>query len=50
MTTTALDQMPDAVAHAVLQFAVTTSPVNGIEKASKTGATRLGYSGSRPIR
>jgi Zn-dependent M28 family amino/carboxypeptidase len=46
----ALDQMSDAVAHVTLQLAMTTSAVNGTDKASATAkqnADKLLYSGGR---
>ena len=47
----ALDQMSDAIAHAVLQFAMTTSSVNGTEKASPTATNaKLKYAGPHAIR
>jgi Zn-dependent M28 family amino/carboxypeptidase len=48
---TALDQMSDAIAHAVLQFAMTTSAVNGTDKASdKARAATAEFVGSHRIR
>jgi len=43
----ALDQMSDAVAHAVLTFAMTTSAVNGTDKGKGLGtfADSMEYSG-----
>jgi Zn-dependent M28 family amino/carboxypeptidase len=43
---TALDQMSDGIADAVLQFAMTTSAVNGTAKASTKARTSTDYSGS----
>jgi len=43
---TALDQMSDAVADAVLQFAMTTSAVNGTGKASTKAQSSTEFSGS----
>ncbi len=42
----AMDQMSDAMAHTVLQFAMTTSAVNGTGKAATTKSD-LDYKGSR---
>ncbi len=42
----ALDQMSDAVAHAVLQFAMTGSAVNGTGKSSSVPQSTLTYKGS----
>jgi len=43
---TALDQMTDATAHAVLTFAMTTSAVNGTDKGKGSGQADLEFSGS----
>lgn len=43
---TALDQMADATAHAVLTFAMTTSAVNGTDKGKGGGASKFEYQGS----
>lgn len=43
----ALDEMSDAVAHAVLTFAMTTSAVNGTGKASKVAIGSLKRKGDR---
>jgi Zn-dependent M28 family amino/carboxypeptidase len=43
---TALDQMADAVAHAVLTFAMTTSAVNGTDKGKGGGAAEFEFLGS----
>ncbi len=45
------DQMSDAIAHSVLQFAMTTSSVNGTEKSSSNAtAAKLSFKGSHAIR
>jgi Zn-dependent M28 family amino/carboxypeptidase len=46
LNTTALDQMSDAIADAVLQFAMTTSDVNGTAKASTKATASTLFSGS----
>jgi Zn-dependent M28 family amino/carboxypeptidase len=43
---TSLDQLGDAVAHAILQFAMTTSSVNGTGKASDKAVARTDFKGS----
>jgi Zn-dependent M28 family amino/carboxypeptidase len=43
---TVLEQMADAIAHAVLTFGMTGSAVNGTEKGSKGGASELLFKGS----
>ena len=43
---TALDQMSDAAAHAVLTFAMTTSSVNGTDKGKGSGSSDFEYQGS----
>lgn len=43
---TALDQMTDAAAHAVLTFAMSTSSVNGTDKGKGKGQSDLEYLGS----
>jgi Zn-dependent M28 family amino/carboxypeptidase len=48
---TALDQMSDAAAHAVLTFAMTTSAVPGTDKGNAKGkAAALEFKGSRALR
>jgi Zn-dependent M28 family amino/carboxypeptidase len=48
---TALDQMSDATAHAVLMFAMTTSAVPGTDKGNAKGkAAALEFKGSRALR
>jgi Zn-dependent M28 family amino/carboxypeptidase len=44
---TALDQMSDAAAHAVLTFAMTTSAVNGTDKGKGQGQADLEFLGSK---
>ena len=45
------DQMSDAIAHTVLQFAMTTSAVNGTDNAStKSQGSKLEFRGSKAIR
>ncbi len=43
---TALDQMSDAAAHAVLTFAMTTSAVNGTDKGNGNGTPDMEFQGS----
>jgi len=43
---TALDEMSDATAHAVLTFAMTTSSVNGTDKGKGSGQADLEFAGS----
>jgi Zn-dependent M28 family amino/carboxypeptidase len=43
---TALEQMSDAAAHAVLTFAMTTSSVNGTDKGKGNGSSNFEYLGS----
>jgi Zn-dependent M28 family amino/carboxypeptidase len=43
---TALEQMSDAAAHAVLTFAMTTSSVNGTDKGKGSGSSNFEYLGS----
>jgi len=50
LSTTALDQMSDAVAHATLLFAMTGSSVNGTDKASNTAKAKMLYKGSHLYR
>lgn len=45
LSTEALDQMPDATAHALLTFAQTTSSVNGTAKGSGTPSSSFEYKG-----
>lgn len=42
--------MADAIAHATLTFAETTSAVNGTSKGAGTGTTRLEFKGSHAVR
>ena len=46
LSTTALDQMSGATADAVLQFAMTTSSVNGTGQASGKATASTEYKGS----
>jgi len=46
VNTTALDQMSDAIADSILQFAMTTSAVNGTSKASSKATATTDYSGN----
>jgi Zn-dependent M28 family amino/carboxypeptidase len=46
LDTTVLEQMADAIAHAVLTFGMTGSAVNGTEKGQKGGASDLLYKGN----
>ncbi len=50
LSSTALDQMSDAVAHATLLFAMTSSSVNGTDKASNTAKSSTLFKGSRLFR
>ncbi|HET9871525.1 MAG TPA: M28 family peptidase [Propionibacteriaceae bacterium] len=45
-----LEQMADAVAHATLTFAQTTSAVNGTAQAADSSTTNLAFRGSRALR
>jgi Zn-dependent M28 family amino/carboxypeptidase len=47
VSTEAIDQMSDAVAHSTLLFAMTKSSVNGTDKASNTAKEKMAYHGSR---
>ena len=47
---TALDQMSDAAAHAVLSFAMITSSVNGTDKGKGNGTAGLEYQGSKLVK
>jgi Zn-dependent M28 family amino/carboxypeptidase len=48
---TVYEQMLDAISHSVLQFATTTSAVNGTDNAStKAQASKLEFKGSKAIR
>jgi hypothetical protein len=42
INTTVLDQMADAVAHAIWTYAMSTSSVNGTAKASPVAAEKVG--------
>jgi len=46
LNNTALDQMSDAVADATLQFAMTTSSVNGTSKASDKATASTEFQGT----
>jgi len=50
LSSTALDQMSDAIAHATLLFAMTGSSVNGTDKASNTAKAKMLYKGSHLYR
>jgi len=50
LSSTALDQMSDAIAHATLLFAMTGSSVNGTDKASNTAKGSTLYKGSHLYR
>jgi Zn-dependent M28 family amino/carboxypeptidase len=47
VSTTAIDQMSDAIAHSTLLFAMTKSSVNGTDKASNTAKEKMAYHGSK---
>jgi Zn-dependent M28 family amino/carboxypeptidase len=47
---TALDEMSDAVAHAVLSLAMSTSSINGTGKGNGAGTSDLEYKGNRAQR
>ncbi|HXV56906.1 MAG TPA: M28 family peptidase [Gaiellaceae bacterium] len=47
VSTTAIDQMSDAIAHSTLLFAMTKSSVNGTDKASNTAKETMAYHGSK---
>ena len=47
VSTLAIDQMSDAIAHSTLTFALTKSSVNGTDKASNTAKEKMAYHGSR---
>ena len=50
LNNTALDQMSDAIAHATLTFASTTSAVNGTAKGAGTGSIDLAMKGDHFIK
>jgi hypothetical protein len=47
---TALDEMSDAVAHAILTFAMTTSAVPGTDKGTRSAAYAPTFHGSYAVR
>jgi Zn-dependent M28 family amino/carboxypeptidase len=47
LSSTALDQMSDAIAHSTLVFAMTNSSVNGTDKASNTAKDKMQFKGSK---
>ncbi|HSK16638.1 MAG TPA: M28 family peptidase, partial [Gaiellaceae bacterium] len=47
VSTTAIDEMSDAIAHATLLFAMTKSSVNGTDQASNTAKEKMQYKGSK---
>jgi Zn-dependent M28 family amino/carboxypeptidase len=47
LSSTALDQMSDAIAHSTLIFAMTKSSVNGTDNASNTAKEKMAYHGSK---
>ena len=46
----AIDEMTDAVAHAILTFAMTSSAVQGTARASDSSAYNPTFRGARAIR
>ncbi|HEU4451335.1 MAG TPA: M28 family metallopeptidase [Gaiellaceae bacterium] len=47
VSTTAIDQMSDAIAHSTLVFAMTNSSVSGTDKASNTAKEKMQFKGSK---
>ena len=47
LSSTALDQMSDAIAHSTLVFALTKSSVSGTDKASNTAKDNMQFKGSK---
>jgi Zn-dependent M28 family amino/carboxypeptidase len=47
LSSTALDQMSDAIAHSTLVFALTKSSVSGTDKASNTAKEKMQFKGSK---
>ena len=47
LSSTALDQMSDAIAHSTLVFAMTNSSVSGTDKASNTAKEKMQFKGSK---
>jgi Zn-dependent M28 family amino/carboxypeptidase len=47
LSSTALDQMSDAIAHSTLVFALTKSSVSGTDKASNTAKDKMQFKGSK---
>jgi Zn-dependent M28 family amino/carboxypeptidase len=47
LSSTALDQMSDAIAHSTLVFAMTNSAVSGTDKASNTAKEKMQFKGSK---
>jgi Zn-dependent M28 family amino/carboxypeptidase len=47
VSTTAIDQMSDAIAHSTLVFALTKSSVSGTDKASNTAKAKMQFKGSK---
>jgi hypothetical protein len=45
-----LEQMADAIAHATLVFAETTSAVNGTDRGSGSGSVNLQFKGSHALK
>ncbi len=50
VSTIALDQMSDAVAHSVLTFAMTSAAVSGTSRGNATGGVDLAFRGDRALR
>ena len=50
VNTTAIDQMSDAIAHATLVFAMTTSAVNSVDDGSSTAQSTMKFKGHKTFR